>query len=77
MPDWLPSAVIASASIALMVWLVDRVVPGGWRVWLLGPQARTTLRRPVTGRRTLTTWIMVVIAVLALLLLLYYVFSQT
>jgi hypothetical protein len=81
MPDWLPSAVIAGVAIAVLLWLIHLVVPGDWRLLLLnllGLQIQTTApRRTVTGRRPLTTWIMVVLAVLAVLWVLYYVFSQT
>jgi hypothetical protein len=76
MPDWL----IAVVAVALIVWLVERVVPGAWRAWLTGsglPIRTLAPRRQVSRQRTLATWLAVVLVALVLVWLLYYVFSQT
>ena len=89
MPDWLPSAVIAVAAIALIVWLGERVAPGWFRAWLTWqtgikggggsgePVSAVAPPRGVSSQRTMATWGIVILAVLGLAGLLYYVFSLT
>ncbi len=78
MPDWLTSVVITVAALALIVWLVELVVPGWFRAWLSGESLPATApRRNVSRPRTVATWGAVVLAALVLVWLFTFVFSSS
>jgi hypothetical protein len=78
MPDWLPPLVITVAALALIVWLVELVVPGWLRAWLSGESLPAAApRRSVSRPRTIATWGAAVLAASVLVWLFTFVFSAS
>jgi hypothetical protein len=81
MPDWLTSALVAGAAIALMVWLMSLVgvSPKQLLRALLGdlgtPSTAVTPKRTAARKPTIAIWVLLILAVVALVLLLRYVIT--